>query len=129
MKLLLLLYLAGYAAASIWGVREDLKERAPAWKPLLATVETALGLGGMWLFLSGPADPTISRVWAFVFPFLIVAGLIDVLAEFRHGLQRMLPAEDRGDPQLRSLVWLMVFGSLLVTFPFYWVNFRLAYDP
>jgi hypothetical protein len=129
MKLLLLLYMAAYAAGSIWGVREDLKERAPAWKPLLATVETALGLGGMWLYLSGPRDPAIAGIWRFVFPFLILAGLIDVLAEFRHGLQRMLPEEDRRDPQLRSLVWLMVLGGLLLTLPYYWVNFRLAYGP
>lgn len=129
MKLLLLLYMAGYAAVSIWAVREDLQARAPAWKPLLGTVETALGVGGMWLYLSGPRDPTIARIWVFVFPFLVLAGLLDGVAEFRGGLQRMLPEGDRQDPQLRSLVWLMVLGSVLLTLPYYWLNFRLAYGP
>lgn len=124
MKPLLWIYVCLYAALALWSIREHLSRDQPAWKALLDTICSALGLGGMCLFLTGGADPRISAVWAYVFPLLMVEEAIDLrfeLAQWRAG------HGEWGDPQIRSLLWVMLAGGVVFAVPYYWMNFLVAY--
>jgi hypothetical protein len=112
MKPLLWIYVGLYAALALWSIREHLSRDQPAWKALLDTVCSALGLGGMCLFLTGEADPRISAVWAYVFPLLMVEEAIDLRFELTHW---------------RSLLWVMLAGGVLFAVPYYWMNFQVAF--
>jgi hypothetical protein len=124
MKPLLWIYAALYAALAIWGIREHLQRRRALWKAVLTTIANALGLGGMWLYLTGEPDPLIASIWALVFPLLLVEEAIELrieLAEWRAG------HGEWADPQIRSLLWVMLAAGLAFSLPYFWMNFQVAY--
>ena len=121
------LYIALYTGLSLWGIREDLVHRAPAWKSVSSTAGNALGIGGMIVWVTGLCSPQIQELWTWVFPFLLVQAALEARYEYRVRLGRILPEADLEDAQMRSLIATSLVIGVVMAVPFFVLNYRVAY--
>lgn len=125
--MLLAAYTVLVALLSLLGIREDLRFHAPVWKATVSVLGNGLGVAGLVLYATDSLSPDLARIWGWVFGFLVLQLVLELVWDLRHRLGPLMAESELDERENRMALMASLLLSVATLVPLYVINFRIAF--